>query len=491
MLRYARLLSKNIFMARSPPKLPLLVVLGATGTGKSQVFISPFTLPLPNLSDKQQLAVELAKRFNGEIINGDAMQMYRGLPIVTNKITPSEQDGIPHHLLGFIALDEEPWRVTNFKKRAQQIIHEIRSRGCLPILVGGTHYYTQSLLFKDSAVGEEGGGEGEGEMSSLEIAEKFPVLEGGTEEMLEMLRAADPVMAERWHPKDRRKIRRSLEIFLMTGRKASDVYAEQKMRKAEPSVAEIQEELGVELTSTLLFWVHADSEVLKQRLDARVDKMIDSGLTQEVISMQNFLQDQEKLGITVDRGRGIWVSIGWKEFEDYLKALESGTATKEELQKLHDLSVEKTQAATRQYAKRQIRWIRLKLITALAEEQAQHQIYLLDGTDVSKWETEVSTSAIRVTETFLKGLEMESPLELSAAARIHLALEDAQAAREVSFFQRECTTCSTIVTTEKQWEIHLQSRRHRSLTKRKEKKFVRDMHSQRESDDVSSTEDVA
>lgn len=337
---------------------------------------------------------------------------------------------------------------------------------------------------------EEGQGEEDGEMSNLEIAERFPVLEGGTEEMIEYLRRVDPLMAERWHPKDRRKIRRSLEIFLLTGRKASDVYAEQRKRKGEPDVVDDHEEASVELASTLLFWVHAESDVLKQRLDARVGKMIDSGLTQEVLSMQTFLQEQEKLGLTVDRGRGIWVSIGWKEFEDYLKALESGTATKEELEKLHELAVEKTQAATRQYAKRQIRWIRLKLMTALAEEQMQGQLYLLDGTDVTQWETEVSGPAFRVAEAFLKGLGMESPLDLSVAAKTHLTPVDAQAMREGSFFQRECTICDTVVTTEKQWDIHLKSRRHRSLTKRKEKFAARDIHTRREGDDVSSTEEV-
>lgn len=89
--------------------------------------------------------MEIAKRHGGEIVNADAMQLYEGLPVVTNKITTSEQQGIPHHLLGCIGLKEETWTVGKFVKEALTVIEEIRSRGRLPIVVGGTHYYTQAV----------------------------------------------------------------------------------------------------------------------------------------------------------------------------------------------------------------------------------------------------------------------------------------------------------------------------------------------------------
>ena len=417
----------------------------------------------------RQLAVELAKRFNGEIINGDAMQMYQGLPIVTNKITTEEQEGIPHHLLGFIALDEEPWRITLFKKRAQKTMKEIRSRGRLPILVGGTHYYTQSLLFKGNSVGDEDMSEVE-ESSNREISDRFPILDGSTEDMMEELKVVDPKMAQRWHPKDRRKIRRSLEIFLLTGRKASDVYAEQRKCKSEPNDTDTQDESSLaDLPSTLLFWVHSDSEVLKKRLDARIDKMIDAGLSEEVLSMEKFLQEQAKIGINVDRSRGIWISIGWKEFDAYFQALTLGTTSENELRKLYEDSIERMKIATRQYAKRQVRWIRLKMMAALRDEQAQNQLYLLDGTEISRWEERVSTPAIRIAGAFLNGHELESPMELSSAAQAHLVFEDEKNGDEDSSYQRECTICNIVVTSEKQWDIHYNSRRHKSLRKRREK----------------------
>ncbi|KAG0160431.1 hypothetical protein PDIDSM_7960 [Penicillium digitatum] len=124
---------------------PLIAVVGATGTGKSK------------------LAVDLASRFNGEIINGDAMQMYCGLPIITNQIPIDERNGIPHHLLSCIDLDAEAWRIGLFKREALRVIDDIRTRGKVPILVGGTHYYTQAVLFKEQLVGEGVDDEGERE----------------------------------------------------------------------------------------------------------------------------------------------------------------------------------------------------------------------------------------------------------------------------------------------------------------------------------------
>lgn len=472
MFRYARLFSKSTFMARLPPQNPLLVVLGATGTGKSQVTSRYQVRGSSNLvlTVFLQLAVELALRFNGEIINGDAMQMYQGLPIVTNKITPAEQQGIPHHLLSFIPLHEEPWRVTKFKRHTSQVIKEIRSRGKLPILVGGTHYYTQSLMFQGSSI-EWSSEDEEQELSREEIYRRFPILKAESEVMYEKLKEVDPVMAARWHPKDKRKIERSLEIFLLSGRKASDVYAEQKRRRGEAmdvGDSEVEVATDVPLSSTLLFWVHSDKEVLNERLDARIGKMITNGLEAEVLSMNNYLQEHIDSENPVDKTRGIWISIGWKEFEEYLQALKSGTVSEEDLRKLRSSAIEKTQIATRQYARRQIQWIRHKLIPALAQENASDKLYLVDSTNVSKWTENVHEPAISIADAFLRGLEKPCPADLSANAQLHLAIHEPAALE--SLMQKECEICGTILAGEKQWEAHLKSRKHRSVLKNQGKK---------------------
>jgi tRNA dimethylallyltransferase len=400
------------------------------------------------------------------------MQMYDGLPIITNKITVEEQQGIPHHLLGFIALDEEPWRVGMFKRKASQIIKEIRSRGRLPIVVGGTHYYTQSLLFGDSLVSDNiDGDEGmQTELSNQEISEKFPILDSPTEAILERLREVDPKMADRWHPNDRRKIRRSLEIFLLSGKKASDIYAEQKEGKYSNITADPVEveESGQLISDHLLFWVHSDSEILKKRLDGRVDKMLEAGLLQEVKSMNEFLHKQAACGITVDRSRGIWVSIGWKEFEPYLCALETGSESTKRLGELYELSIEQTKSATRQYARRQTRWIRLKLMPALSDQNALDKLYLLDGSDIKSWAINVSKPAIEIADSFLAGHELHAPSELSEAAKHLLIPENTLDDRGISIRQ-ECDICNVVCVQEGQWQTHLKSRRHRQLLKKRQR----------------------
>ncbi|KAI9646740.1 Origin recognition complex subunit 2 [Ciborinia camelliae] len=418
------------------------------------------------------LAIDLATRFNGEIINGDAMQMYEGLPIITNKITIEEQNGIPHHLLGFIPLDAETWTVGTFKKRASQIIQEIRSRGRLPIVVGGTHYYTQSLLFEDELVSGKASGEGLDEQLSIEaLSKQFPILDAPTEQILDRLREVDPLMAARWHPNDRRKIQTSLQIFLTSGKKASDIYKEQKETKAITQTTldgNSSSQSTFEIGSPLLFWVHAKSDALKLRLDKRVDKMIDVGLLDEVKSMEAIRQQYIRTGADLDLSRGIWASIGWKEFEQYLTALknESESPKKEDI--LRDDSLDKMKAATRQYSKRQIRWISLKLIPKLVEENNLDKLYLFDGTDVSSWLENVSGPAINITQQFVLGNELPTPRELSDLAGEFLNPEKSleHFRSKAHWVPKKCEICHTVIMTEGQGQVHSTTRAHRRMAKK-------------------------
>ncbi|KAL5598053.1 hypothetical protein FOBRF1_011846 [Fusarium oxysporum] len=333
-------------MSRKPPAEPLVVVLGSTGTGKSD------------------LAVELATRLNGEIINADAMQLYNGLPIITNKITVEEQRGIPHHLLGHISLDEQPWDVDDFKREATRTIREIRGRGRLPILVGGSQYYVDPILFKEVILDD----------IDLDMSKSFPILQEPGEVMLHELRKVDPVMADRWHPKDRRKIQRSLEIYLRSGKRASEYYAEQQARKEAT-----QQDANKQPWENLLFWVYSERDVLRDRLDKRVDKMQTSGLMDEVRELYEFKHKKEVEGQRLDMTKGIWQSIGYKQFEPYLSAVDEGREAAE-LEKLKSAGLEEMKSATRRYAVYQTRWIRLKQIPRIREigPEAMNNMYLLD-----------------------------------------------------------------------------------------------------------------
>lgn len=408
-----------------------------------------------------QLAVDLAVRFNGEIINADAMQMYRGLPVITNQISAEEQRGVPHHLLATIAHDQPTWTVGVFAREAAKLIGEIRGRGKLPIIVGGTHYYISALLFDNSLVDSQTSENPEvAHVPQTDTRERHAILEGPTDLMLRRLREVDPVIASRWHPDDRRKIQRSLEIFLTTGRKASDIYAEQQEAKASVAPSSNPWE-------ALMFWVYSKPDVLKERLDKRIDKMEKIGLMEEVRELHHYLRDQSALGNEIDRTRGIWQSIGFKQFEPFLNGERDGVSP-DDLEKLRLTGLEDMKIATRQYARSQLRWIRLKTAPALKEREALRYFYLLDSSDASNFSENVLSPASDITKLFLSGEEQPAPAGVSeTAAEVLSAFSDENMKPKSIFEARNCDLCNVTLTTEDQWGKHLKGRNHRRVLKHK------------------------
>ncbi|KAL9056028.1 MAG: hypothetical protein Q9162_003207 [Coniocarpon cinnabarinum] len=445
-------------MASLKPQNPLVVVVGATGTGKSQ------------------LAVDLAKRFNGEIINGDAMQLYHGLPIITNKIKPEEQQGIPHHLLGQISLREEPWTVQKFVANAVKTIHDIHDRNKLPVLVGGTHYYLQSLLFADSLVNEQAHQQFSIE-SKNDSDRAWPILDASTEAMFNELKRIDPAMARRWHPNDRRKIRRSLEIFLQTGQRASDVYEQQQSHV--PGTVGHESDEDHELVQsqslrypTLILWTNVPREHLHSRLDRRIDQMIEDGLLKEARSLYDTYQNFIDAGDALNETKGIWVSIGYKEFLPYFNAVAS-RRSQEQQDSLFSACVERTKVATRQYSKRQVRWLRIKLRNAMRKVDTC-SIFVLDAGELSAWASNVEQPAAELTESFLKGANL-----LDSDEKSNLALDTCEQMSEhqqglgrKQMQTRTCEICGVTAGTAAQWHQHEQSRRHKNTLKAKTKKSI-------------------
>ncbi|RPB00128.1 tRNA isopentenyltransferase [Choiromyces venosus 120613-1] len=427
------------------PLPPLISVIGATGTGKSQ------------------LAVDLAHALNGEVINSDAMQMYAGLPIITNKPTAAEMRGIPHHLLSFLRIDEV-YRVGQFVKEAEKKIEEIRSRGKLPIVVGGTHYYVQSLMFphlvgieneEENPFPPEPGGD---------LAAKYPILNSPTPELFADLQRVDPAIAEKWHPNDRRKIRRSLQIYYSTGGKqtASEVYAAQRAEKEQMS-----------RHRNLVFWVHAETEALKERLDARVDKMIDGGMWAEIEEMKKTYDSTE-----VDMTKGIWQSIGFKELLPYLQLRDSQqrdpeSESEEDKEKLQaELAqsriccIETMKTATRQYARTQNRWIRIKILNAL---RPPSHIYLLNSTNPSTFIKTVTNPALTLAKQFLasENPSMPDPRSLSTLAEENLKPKREDfSSRPDLWVKKTCEVCGVTCINEEMWGRHIKSSRHKRLVKK-------------------------
>jgi tRNA dimethylallyltransferase len=271
----------------------------------------------PTASGKTALSIKLAKEIDGEVINGDSMQIYKQLDIGTAKITEQEMEGVPHHLLS-IKEPTESFSVAEYQKLVRAKIEEIQSRGKIPIIVGGTGLYIQSVLydfvFTDEEVDEE---------ARKAYYDELAVV--GPEKMHEKLAKLDPKTAAEIHPNNTRRVIRAIELIEQAG------------------VAKSSEEHhrgDVALYNHLIIGLDIDRDVLYDRINRRVDIMIEQGLEQEVRALyEQNIRDVQSVK-----------AIGYKEFYDYF----DGRLTFEE-------AVEAIKQNSRRYAKRQLTYFRNKL----------------------------------------------------------------------------------------------------------------------------------
>lgn len=272
----------------------------------------------PTASGKTSLSIELAKRLDGEIINGDALQVYKGLNIGTAKITEDEKEGIPHHLFD-IKEPTDPFSVAEYQSVVRKCIEDIRSRGKQPIIVGGTGLYIQSVLFDFRFTEEAGDEEVRAEL------EKEMETEGGAERLYNRLQHLDPSSAKKIHPNNHRRLIRALEIIEVTGKTKNE-------HEQGAGEALVFEHLIVGLT--------LDREVLYERINLRVDQMMEDGLLEEAKGLW-------KNGI---RGVQSVQAIGYKELYQHFEGLIS-----------LEEAVELIKKHTRHYAKRQMTYFRNKV----------------------------------------------------------------------------------------------------------------------------------
>lgn len=269
----------------------------------------------PTASGKTALAVELAKRYDGEVISADSMQIYTDMDVASAKATPEEQQGIPHHLLGFLDPGES-FSVADYVKLCGECVRDIFGRGKTPIICGGTGLYISSfvdnLTFDDSerdpAYREEMRG----------YAEK-----NGNAALLEKLREIDPETAASLHENNVGRIIRALEVYKTTGHTITQAKA---MSRKSPSPYEF-------IMLTIDF---EDREQLKERINKRVDKMLENGLEAE--ARRCFGQSDRPTAAQ---------AIGCKELYPYFRG-----------ERTLDDCVEELKLRTRQYAKRQMTWFR-------------------------------------------------------------------------------------------------------------------------------------
>ncbi|KAI7900945.1 IPP transferase-domain-containing protein [Cokeromyces recurvatus] len=279
-------------------------------------------------------------------------------------------------------------------------------------------------------------------------------------------------MANKWHPSDRRKILRSLKvkIFHQTGKPQSEIIKSQK---------ELFTLKGMESRyKALVFWIYSDPQKLNPRLDARIDQMIETGLFDEIKDLRRrVVEGQVKMpGIELEQyQRGLWQAIGYKEFDPYFVALEEGNKNENELEKIKDECTEQMKAATRRYAKSQIKWIRNKLLpTSLYSKNKDVIIYCLDAGDLACWDTNVKEKAIQIAKAFQLDQPLPDPKSLSDIAATMLTpsedIKDTQT-KILTWNKHVCETCKTdkgepvILNGDKEWEQHKKGRYHKKYLK--------------------------
>lgn len=284
----------------SANKIPLIAVVGPTASGKTD------------------FALDIAEKFGGEIISLDSMQVYKYLNIGTAKPTRSEMRGIPHHMLDCID-PREPFSASDYAREASKIISDIYSRGKLPIVCGGTGLYLNSLLYSYNM--SEASYD-----NSVREALYNDANEKGAEYIYARLKEVDPVSAAEIHPNNIKRVVRALEIYMLTGKPKSE-----QITSNDESVFDV-----------LIFGMDWDRQTLYERINKRVDIMLEKGLVAEVEALVKHgilkLNDD-----TSQAGQ----AIGYKEILAYL----SGKCS-------YDDAVEAIKLNTRHYAKRQITWFK-------------------------------------------------------------------------------------------------------------------------------------
>lgn len=282
-------------------KKPLIVIGGPTACGKTG------------------FSIKLAKEIGGEIISADSMQVYRYMDIGTAKVTPEEADGVPHYLIDEFDPDEE-YNVMLFQQKAKAYMEQIWAKGKVPILVGGTGFYINALLYDNDFT------ETDNDTSYREECYKL-AQEQGPEVLYERLKEIDPAYAEIIHANNVKRVTRALEYHYLTGQKFSEHNAEQKEKETPYDAAVII--------------LTMDREKLYERIELRIDIMMEQGLLAEVKGLLD-------KGYTPDLVS--MQGIGYKEFMPYFH----GECTLEE-------AVTQLKTNTRRFAKRQLTWFRRQI----------------------------------------------------------------------------------------------------------------------------------
>lgn len=291
-------------------KKPLVILTGPTAVGKTA------------------LSIKLASEIGGEIISADSMQVYRQMDIGSAKIKPEEMGGIPHHLIDILEPEEE-FNVCLFEKLALEAMEQIYERGHIPVVVGGTGFYIQALLYQIVFTEEE---------TDTAYRDKLWQLgeEKGNHYLHELLRKVDPESAEEIHENNRKRVIRALEFYENCGKPISTHNKEQRQKTSA--------------YNSCYFVLTDDRKKLYERIESRVDQMLSKGLVDEVRTLKERGCNASMVSMQ---------GLGYKEILEYL----DGRCSLLE-------AVEKIKKETRHFAKRQLTWFRREKDVIWLDKQA-------------------------------------------------------------------------------------------------------------------------
>ncbi|XP_048356883.1 tRNA dimethylallyltransferase isoform X2 [Sphaerodactylus townsendi] len=330
------------------------------------------------------------------------------------------------------------YTVVDFRNKATALIEDLFARKKIPVVVGGTNYYIESLLWKvliepgekTKTPGPAGG--------AADRKVELEKLDG--EELHRLLKQVDPEMADRLHPHDKRKVARSLQVYEETGFTHSKLL---QMQQDEEGGGPLGGPL--KYPNSCILWLYAEQAVLDERLDTRVDDMLAAGLLEELRDFHRRYNQEKVAESCQDYQHGIFQSIGFKEFHEFL--VTEGKCPAEQSEQLLNKGIEALKLVTRRYARKQNKWVKNRFLKRPGPNAPL--VYGLEVSDLSQWEEKVLEPAIQIVDSFLQG--WPSPVE-----PIKMELEPEENKRR----SHECEVCNKIIIGDREWKAHVKSKSH-------------------------------
>ncbi|VDP38976.1 unnamed protein product [Soboliphyme baturini] len=440
----------------------IVVIIGATGTGKSK------------------LAIDLCRRFDGEVVSADSMQVYEGLDIVTCKVSRSDMAGVPHHLMSFLPPQTVGYTVVDFRNNALKAIDAILSRSKIPMIVGGTFYYVESLIWSNLISADKAVLLEDDDYHSSPFYDDLPdgLLSMTDEQLHAELRAVDPERALHLHPNNRRRVVRSLQVWYSTHKTHTQLLKEQHQTIGANGFGG-----APRFNQVCIIWLQCEKSILDIRLRQRISSMVEQGLKNELTCFvdehyPSFREKPKRLPKDCDRdsdeSKGVFQCIGLKQFSDFLslpvdqRNSASGDAAFRK-------GLELLLVATRQYAKRQLKWIKNRFVKRPLDDG--FKLFALDVTLDDNYEAAVLGPATEIVRSFLNGHPSTiQPLRSKSDSDVYSYDEDANR-------HRLCEVCDRLIANS-QWQSHILSRSHRKRTGKRCKQSTKCVAGDHEETDV-------